>query len=79
MDVSQQKDFIARYNAQLKEDQNILDRWHGTQEKELAGQETKNSTHAEAVVKDDGTMIIPFVDDGLDDERKRKRAFNIIQ
>ena len=79
MDISQQKDFIARYNNQLAADQKTLDRWHGTQEAEQSGKETKNSTHAEAVVKDDGTMIIPFVDDGLDDERKRKRPFNILQ
>ena len=79
MDIKAQKDFIVKHTEQVKKDKETIARWLAIQEKEQSGMETKNSTHAEAVVKDDGTMIIPFVDDDFDDERKRRAPFNIIQ
>ena len=81
MNSEQQEAFKSAYKQQVLADKETLARWHNIQEVEQSGVETKNSTHAEAVVKKDGTMIIPFADDGLDDERKRrvpKKSFTVL-
>ena len=79
MDIKAQKDFIVKHTEQVKKDKETLARWVAIQEKEQSGIENKNSKHSEAVVTKEGTMITPFVNDGFDDERKRKTSFNILQ
>ena len=79
MDIQEQKEFIARHTEQVKKDKETIARWRAIQEKEQSGVETKNSKHSQAVVTNEGTMISPFADDGLDDERKRRTTLNVIQ
>ena len=79
MDIQEQKEFIVRHTEQVKKDKETIARWRAIQEKEQSGVETKNSKHSQAVVTNEGTMITPFADDGLDDERKRRKVLNVIQ
>jgi anaerobic magnesium-protoporphyrin IX monomethyl ester cyclase len=77
-----QKEFISKYEKQIREDKKTLVRWHATQEREQSGLDTKNNNYSKEVISKEGTMITPFADDGLDDERKRRpasRSLSIIQ
>ena len=85
MKGASKKDFMEQWKKQVGEDSKTLSRWHTTQEEEKSGiEDKKTKKYSENVVTLDGLLINTFEDDGLDDERKRKKgwdgkkAFNIL-
>ena len=81
-DVKMQRRFIAMYENQIKEDKKTIARWRATQKREQSGLDIKNHDYTKEVVTKEGTMVVPFEDDGLDEERKRRtssRSLKIIQ